>query len=170
MSIQLRPPRPRPALPGEPVPSGRPADRRRQVVVALVSVATAVWLVAQMTVGLRVVVRTWPVVGFPMFTENRTSYATRLLEVRTSGGRAVVAGREHFGLTELQFRALERSMVTDSGMVRPGAEDRLGRLAGVWNRARPEDPAVAITLTNLVRPLKPGAPPVSRQVVRWEAS
>ncbi len=167
MSTQLRSPRRHPR-PGHAARPGRPSGRRRPVVIALVSVATAVWLVAQTAAGFKMIVRTWPVVGFPMFAEDRTTVATRVLELRTRGGRVVVLDRHHFGLTELQFRALERSMVTDSGMVRSGAGERLGRLAGVWDRAHPGEPAVALTLTNLVRPLELGAAPTFRQVVRWE--
>ena len=164
MSTQLRSPRRHP----QPRQDATGPGRRRSAVVALVSVATAVWLVAQTAAGLRMIVRTWPVVGFPMFVENRSTVATRVLELRTREGRVVVLDRHHFGLTELQFRALERSMVTDSGMVRSGASERLARLAGVWDRAHPGTPAAALTLTNLVRPLEPGAPPSARQVVRWE--
>jgi hypothetical protein len=168
MSTQLRSPR-RHLRPGQDATGpGRSPGRRRAVVIAVVSVATAVWLVAQTAAGLKMIVRTWPVVGFPMFVENRTTMAGRVLELRTTDGRVVVLDRHHFGLTELQFRALERSMVTDSGMVRSGATERLARLAGVWDRAHPTEPAAALTLTNLVRPLEPGAPPRSRQVVRWE--
>ena len=168
MSTQLRSPRRHPQPRPDAAGPRRSPGRRRALVIALVSVATAVWLAAQTAVGFKMIVRTWPVVGFPMFAEHRSTVATRVLELRTGDGRVVVLDRHHFGLTELQFRALERSMVTDSGMVRSGASERLARLAGVWDRAHPGEPAAALTLTNLVRPLEAGAPPSSRQVVRWE--
>jgi hypothetical protein len=170
MSTQLRSPRRHPRPRQDPAGPGRSPGRRRPVVIALVSVATAVWLVAQTAAGFKMIVRTWPVVGFPMFAENRSTVATRVLELQTRDGRVVVLDRLHFGMTELQFRALERSMVTDSGMVSSGASERLAMLAGVWDRAHPTEPAAAITLTNLVRPLEAGGPPGSRQVVRWERS
>jgi hypothetical protein len=138
-------------------------------VIAAVSVLTAVWLAAQMFTGLSMDVHTWPVAAFPMFSQKRTWTVERHLEIRTRGGTAAAVGPQDFGLTDLQLRNFQRGIVTDDGIVRPQAEDRLGRLAAAWSRGHPDDPAVSMTLTNLVLPMRPASPPVSRQVVRWTA-
>jgi hypothetical protein len=159
---------PRPA----PVPArsaGAVSPRRRWVVV-LLSAATALWLTAQLAAGLAMKVHTWPVAGFPMFSERRSVVAERAIELRTRSGRLLSVGAADFGLTDLQFQNYQRGMLTEAGMVKPNAAGRLGRLAAVWNRQHPRDPAVSMTLTQLVRPLPYGTPASSRQVVRWSAS
>jgi hypothetical protein len=145
----------------------QPAARRRRWMIGLLSAATAVWLAAQLWAGLAMPVQTWPVAGFPMFSEKRSVVGERQMEARTRSGRTVTVGPGDFGLTELQFLNYQRGMVSDAGMVKPQAAARLGRLAAIWNRQHPDDPAVSMTLTHLVLPLPYGAPVRSRQVIRW---
>lgn len=145
------------------------ATPRRRWVVVLLSAATALWLAAQLAAGLAMKVHSWPVAGFPMFSEKRSVVAERQIEVRTRGGRLLAVGAADFGLTDLQFLNYQRGMLNDAGMVKPNAADRLGRLAAVWNRRHRRDPATSMTLTQLVRPLPYGTPPSSRQVIRWSA-
>ncbi|HYY79158.1 MAG TPA: hypothetical protein VFD04_08245 [Actinomycetes bacterium] len=148
----------------------RPTDgpwRRR--VVAAVSVLTALWLLAQALVAASSVVQTWPVVAFPMFSAKRTSVVDRDLLAVTRGGRQLTVGPADFGLTDLQLVNYERGMVSDTGMVGPLAAGRLERLALAWNRGHPSDPAVSMTLTGTVSPVRPGAHPTYARVVRWSA-
>ena len=147
----------------------RPAVRRRWL-IALVSAATAIWLAAQVGAGLAMTVHTWPVAGFPMFSERRSVADQRRIEVRTLSGRIVTVRPGEFGLTELQFLNYQRGIVSDAGMVKPKGAARLARLAAIWNRRHPGDRAVSMTLTLLVRPLPYGTPGESRQVIRWSAS
>ena len=114
-------------------------------------------------------VRTWPVAGFPMFSEKRPVVSEARLEARTRSGRLVTVGPGDFGLTDLQFLNYRRGMVSAAGMVKPMADARLGRLAAIWNRQHPDDPAVSMTLTHVVYPLPYGSPASSRQVIRWSA-
>jgi hypothetical protein len=148
----------------------RPATPRRRLVVGLVSAATAIWLAAQLAAGLAMDVQTWPVAGFPMFSEKRPVVSEARLEARTRSGRLVTIGPGDFGLTDLQFLNYRRGMVSAAGMVKPKAVARLGRLAAIWNRHHPDDPAVSMTLTHVVYPLPYGSPASSRQVIRWSAS
>jgi hypothetical protein len=148
----------------------QPAARRRRWMIGPLSAATAVWLAAQLWAGLAMTVQTWPVAGFPMFSEKRSVVGERRMEARTRSGRTVTVGPGDFGLTELQFLNYQRGMVSDAGMVKPMATARLGRLAAIWNRQHPDDPAVSMTLTHLVLPLPYGAPARSRQVIRWSAT
>jgi hypothetical protein len=147
----------------------RPAGRRRRL-IALLSAATAIWLAAQVGAGLAMTTHTWPVAGFPMFSENRVVADQRRIEVRTRSGRGVTVRPGDFGLTALQFLNYQRGIVGDAGMVKPTAAARLGRLAAIWNRQHPDDPAVSMTLTLFVRPLPYGTPGESRQIIRWSAS
>jgi hypothetical protein len=96
-----------------------PADPGRRRLLAVVSVLTAVWLTAQLAVGLTKIVVTWPVVAFPMFSEARAATVQRSLEARTASGRSVTVAPADFGLTELQLLNFERRIVTDAGMVTP---------------------------------------------------
>ena len=102
-------------------------------------------------------------------SEKRSVVAERRIEVRTRSGRLLPVGAADFGLTDLQFLNYQRGMLSESGMVKPNAGGRLGRLAAVWNRRHGNDPAVSMTLTQLVRPLPYGTPASSRQVIRWSA-
>jgi hypothetical protein len=147
----------------------RPAARRRWL-IDLLSVATAIWLAAQVGAGLAVTTHTWPVAGFPMFSEKRVVADERRIEVRTRSGRGVTVRPGDFGLTALQLLNYQRGIVGDAGMVKPMAAARLGRLAAIWNRQHPRDPAVSMTLTLFVRPLPYGTPGESRHIVRWSAS
>jgi hypothetical protein len=147
----------------------RPAARRRWL-IALLSAATAIWLAAQVGAGLAMTTHTWPVAGFPMFSEKRVVADERRIEVRTRSGRSVTVRPGDFGLTGLQLLNYQRGIVGDAGMVKPTAVARLGRLAAIWNRQHPGDPAVSMTLTLLVRPLPYGTPGESRHIVRWSAS
>ena len=156
-----------PTSPPEPPPKA--VTRRPRWVVVLLSAATALWLAAQLAAGLAMKVHTWPVAGFPMFSEKRSVVAERRIEVRTRSGRLLGVGAADFGLTDLQFLNYQRGMLTESGMVRSNAGGRLGRLAAVWNRRHRHDPAVSMTLTQLVHPLPYGTPARSRQVIRWSA-
>jgi hypothetical protein len=115
-------------------------------------------------------VHTWPVAGFPMFSEKRPVVSERRIEAHTRSGRLVAVNPGDFGLTDLQFLNYQRGMVSETGMVKPKAVDRLGRLAAIWNRQHPDDPAVAMILTHVVHPLPYGAPARSPQIVRWSAS
>jgi hypothetical protein len=147
----------------------RPAARRRWL-IAVLSAATAIWLAAQIGAGLAMTTHTWPVAGFPMFSEKRVVADERRIEVRTRSGRGVTVRPGDFGLTGLQLLNYQRGIVGDAGMVKPTAVARLGRLAASWNRQHPDDPAVSMTLTLFVRPLPYGTPGESRQIVRWSAS
>jgi hypothetical protein len=147
----------------------RPAARRRWL-IALLSAATAIWLAAQVGAGLAMTIHTWPVAGFPMFSEKRVVADERRIEVRTRNGHGVTVRPGDFGLTALQLLNYQRGIVSDAGMVKPKAAARLGRLAAIWNRQHPDDPAVSMTLTLLARPLPYGTPGESRQVIRWSAS
>jgi hypothetical protein len=164
------PPRQAPAL-LTPAPESLPraVTPRPRWLVVLLSAATALWLAAQLTAGLTMKVHTWPVAGFPMFSEKRSVVAERHIEVRTRSGRLLAVGAADFGLTDLQFLNYQRGMLSESGMVKPNAGGRLGRLAAVWNRRHQHDPAVSMTLTQLVHPLPYGTPAKSRQVIRWSA-
>jgi hypothetical protein len=146
----------------------RPAARRRWL-IALLSAATAIWLAAQVGAGLAVTTHTWPVAGFPMFSEKRAVADERRIEVRTRSGRGVTVRPGDFGLTALQLLSYQRGIVGDAGMVKPTAAARLGRLAAIWNRQHRDDPAVSMTLTLFVRPLPYGTPGESRQIIRWSA-
>jgi hypothetical protein len=148
----------------------RPATPRRRHAVVLLSVLTAVWLAAQLGAGLAMNVNTWPVAGFPMFSEKRPVVSERRIEARTRSGRLVAVNPGDFGLTDLQFLNYQRAMVSETGMVKPEAVDRLGRLAAVWNRQHPDDPAVAMILTHVVHPLPYGTPARPPRIVRWSAS
>jgi hypothetical protein len=145
------------------------ATPRRRPAVVLLSVLTALWLAAQLAAGLAMKVHTWPVAGFPMFSEKRPVVSERRLEARTRSGRLVVVKPADFGLTDLQFLNHLRGMVSETGMVKPKAVDRLGRLASAWNRRHPDDPAVSMTFTHVVYPLPYGTPPRPPRVVRWSA-
>jgi len=167
------------ATPGDPRPARDPsangrgvraATPRRRRAVVLLSVLTAIWLAAQLAAGLAMNVHTWPVVGFPMFSEKRPVVSERRIEARTRSGRLVAVNAGDFGLTDLQFLNYQRAMVSETGMVKPKAVDRLGRLAAVWNRRHPDDPAVAMILTHVVYPLPYGTPARPPQIVRWSAS
>jgi hypothetical protein len=147
----------------------RPVARRRWL-IALLSAATAIWLAAQVGAGLAMTTHTWPVAGFPMFSEKRVVADERRIEVRTRSGRGVTVWPGDFGLTGLQLLNYQRGIVGDAGMVKPMAAARLGRLAAIWNRQHPDDPAVSMTLTLFVRPLPYGTPGGSRHIVRWSAS
>jgi hypothetical protein len=149
--------------------SARAVSPRRRSILVLLSAATALWLAAQLAAGLAMKVHTWPVAGFPMFSEKRSVVAERRIEVRTRSGRLLPVGAADFGLTDLQFLNYQRGMLSEAGMVKPNAAGRLGRLAAVWNRQHPRDPAVSMTLTQLVHPLPYGTPASSRQVIRWSA-
>lgn len=148
----------------------RPATPRRRHAVVLLSVLTAIWLAAQLAAGLAMNVHTWPVAGFPMFSEKRAVADERRIEVRTRSGRGVTVRPGDFGLTALQLLNYQRGIVGDAGMVKPTAAARLGHLAAIWNRQHPRDPAVSMTLTLFVRPLPYGTPGESRHIVRWSAS
>jgi hypothetical protein len=139
------------------------------MLVAVLSSATAVWLLGQLAAGVLMKVQTWPVAGFPMFSEKRSSAFERRLEVRTRSGREVTVGPADFGLTELQLLNYQRTILGDDGAIRPQATDRLARLAAAWNRGHPGDPAVRMTISNVVRPLRPGAPPEPPRLLRWTA-
>jgi hypothetical protein len=167
----LAPPRDRGPSTGRSVdgPGLRPAKPRRPLVVGVLSAATAIWLVAQLAAGLAMDVQTWPVAGFPMFSEKRPVVSEARFEARTRGGRLVTVGPADFGLTELQFLNYRRGMVSAAGMVKPKAVARLGRLAAIWNRQHPDDPAISMVLTHVVYPLPYGSPASSRQVIRWSA-
>jgi hypothetical protein len=167
------------ATPGDPGPARHPsangrgvraATPRPRLAVALLSVLTAIWLAAQLAAGLAMNVHTWPVAGFPMFSEKRPVVSERRIEARTRSGRRVVVQPADFGLTDLQFLNYQRGMVSEVGMVKPKAANRLGHLAAIWNRQHPDDPAVAMTLTHVVYPLPYGTPPRSPRIVRWSAS
>src|SRR5512133_1290143 len=93
----------------------RPAAGRRWL-IALVSTATAIWLAAQLGAGLAMTVQSWPVAGFPMFSERRTVADQRWIEVRTRAGRIVTVRPGEFGLTALQFLNYQRGIVGDAGM------------------------------------------------------
>lgn len=147
----------------------RPAARRRWL-IALLSAATAIWLAAQVGAGLTMTIHTWPVAGFPMFSEKRAVADERRIEVRTRSGRGMTVRPGDFGLTALQLLNYQRGIVSDAGMVKPTAAARLGRLAAIWNRQHPRDPAVSMTLTLFVRPLPYGTPGESRHTIRWSAS
>ena len=146
---------------------GGAAGRRRRWVIALVSATTAIWLAAQLATGLAMTVQTWPVAGFPMFSERRFAVGERLIQARTRSGRVVTVRPGDFGLTELQFLNHQRGIVSDAGMVKPQAKARLARLAAIWNRRHRDDPAVSMTATHLVHPLPYGTPVRSRQVITW---
>ena len=148
----------------------RSAAPRPRLVVGLLSVATALWLAAQLAAGLAMNVQTWPVAGFPMFSEKRRVVGDRQIEARTRSGRQVAVRPADFGLTDLQFLNYQRGMVSDAGMVKPMANAKLGRLAAIWNRQHPDDPAVSMTVTHVVHPLPYGTPESLRQVIRWSAS
>ena len=150
-------------------PGFRPAKPRRRLAVGILSAATAIWLAAQLAAGLAMDVRTWPVAGFPMFSEKRPVVSEAHLEARTRSGRLVTVGPGDFGLTDLQFLNYRRGMVSAAGMVKPKAVARLGRLVAIWNRQHPDDPAISMVLTHVVYPLPYGSPASSRQVIRWSA-
>jgi hypothetical protein len=145
-------------------------SRWRSSVILAVSLATAVWLVAQMAAGLLMVVSTWPVAGFPMFSERRSTVFERRLTVRTRSGNEVVVRPADFGLDELQLLNYQRAIVHDAGMVRHEPAERLSMLAAVWNRAHPEDPAMSMTMTHVEYKDGPGSPPSSTKTFRWTAS
>jgi hypothetical protein len=153
---------------GESLPAV-PAAPWRQRLVAAVSLLTAVWLAAQLAVGMTKVVVTWPVVAFPMFSQARDATVQRSLQARTASGRVARVGPADYGLTELQLLNFERRIVSDAGMVTPQAATQLGRLAGAWNRAHPGDPVISMTLTGRVRPLGGGAAEGPARVVVWSA-
>ena len=167
----LAPPRDRGPSTGRTVdgPGFSSAKPRRRLVVGALSAATAIWLAAQLAAGLAMDVQTWPVAGFPMFSEKRPVVSEARLEARTRSGRLVLIGPGDFGLTELQFLNYRHGMVSAVGMVKPKAVARLGRLAAIWNRQHPDDPAVSMVLTHVVYPLPYGSPASSRQVIRWSA-
>jgi hypothetical protein len=157
---------------GDPSPSGdglQTTTPRRRLVVVLLSVLTALWLAAQLAAGLAMKVHTWPVAGFPMFSEKRPVVSERRIEARTRSGRLVTLTPGDFGLTDLQFLNYQRAMVSETGMVKPKAVARLGRLAAVWNRQHPDDPAVSMILTHVVYPLPYRTPARPPRVVRWSA-
>jgi hypothetical protein len=167
------------AAPGDHGPASDPsagghglqaATPRRRPAVVLLSVLTALWLAAQLAAGLAMNVHAWPVAGFPMFSEKRPAVGERRIEARTRSGRLVTVTPGDFGLTELQFLNYQRGMMSETGMVNPKAVARLGRLAAVWNRQHPDDPAVSMTLTHVVHPLPYGTPPRPPRIVRWSAS
>lgn len=168
MSLQ-RSPVLRPGLLASPTARRPPTSRWRSSVIFAVSLATVVWLVAQLAAGLLMVVSTWPVAGFPMFSETRSTVFERRLAVRTRSGNEVAVRPADFGLDELQLLNYQRAIVHDAGMVRQEPAERLGMLAAVWSRAHPEDPVVSMTMTHVEYQEGPGSRPSSPKVFRWTA-
>ena len=102
----------------------RPAARRRWL-IALLSAATAIWLAAQVGAGLAMTTHTWPVAGFPMFSEKRVVADERRIEVRTRSGRTnrvrVIDTAGSRGCCRFQMAARRPSLAAAVGLTMPAS-------------------------------------------------
>lgn len=158
------------APPTSPLPAPRRTPhRRRRWIIPLVSVATLVWLVAELSAGAMMRDRGWPVTGFSMFREERNTYVRPYLEFRTAGGETIIPTPQSFGLERQQFvNYIRFRMAERDGTVHPGARERLARVVRIWSERHPGERVVEATVLHDVTRLPYEQRVVeTRRMVTW---
>jgi hypothetical protein len=144
-------------------------SRVRRIAVPIVSVLTAVWLAAQLAIGLGDHLKTWPVTAFTMFRTNPRQSVEPRLQARTRSGRVVTVVGADFGLTRRELTSYLSWNVASLGAGLPAhaqARQTLAKLATIWNRSHSRDPAVSIWLTREISRLPTGRVRLERAVAR----
>jgi hypothetical protein len=149
--------------------ANRAATPRRRTMVPIVSALTAVWLAAQLAIGLGDHLKTWPVTAFTMFHTNPKQSVEPRLEARTHSGRVVVVVGADYGLTRRELTSYLHWNVAPLGAGLPAhstARRTLAKLAAIWNRSHSRDPAVSMSLKREISRLPTGPVHVERAVAR----
>ena len=134
----------------------------------VLTIITLLWLLLQLTVGLRQTDQAYPVTGYSMFSHPTDGLFVGLeLQATTVAGQAIEIEAHEFGLTHLQFRDyLGRAIGGRPDALQPQAEARLEHLASVWE-SRQESELQYLELWRLEQHLDE-MPPRRQEVLRWE--
>jgi hypothetical protein len=142
----------------------------RLALVAL-SLATALWLAAEIAVSVTERSGSWPVAGFAMFSAGRAEATTFRLEATTTSGRRLAVAPADFGFRysdQLDIFVWTRVYDRSEHAAFPAAGRWLQRLAAAWDGRHPAERAAGLTLDVAVTPL--GAQRrVEHHLVRWPA-
>jgi hypothetical protein len=147
-----------------------PDLRVHRLALLVLSVATGLWLLAEVVVNVAGSGGTWPVSSFGMFSGREWPVAAYEVVVTTREGRTVTLSASDFRLgSEGQLTSyLEREVIRSRrGLVRPrgSAREALAQLGVVWNRAHTRQSAVFIALLTRIHPVDGGTWSPPRAVV-----
>ena len=138
--------------------------KRSQVLLAALSIATVLFVLLQLAVGLRMTDRYYPVTGYSMFSHGSDgTYVMFELSGLAVDGEAVEIEPEDLGLTQLQFISHLVSRVEAVDGLEASA--RLGEIASIYTE-RDGRTLDALTLLRIEEHVDGVGPPPG-QVATW---
>lgn len=114
----------------------------------VMSLATALFVVAQLGIGLSLRTLTYPVVAFPMFDDAPKVEIDPVIVATTADGATHVLTYSDFGLAHDQMNFyISRKIAANDGTVRMGAPQKLQFLGAQWaaKHGHPVVTSVAMT-------------------------
>jgi len=144
-----------------------PRARRTRLIV---SVVTAIGLVAQIVAGLTTRSDAWPIAGFPMYAGARSTWTRLDVTVTTRDGEARTLKASDLHVAGLDLHLWERRHlgVSADDDVEGDPAAALAQLAAAYNRHHRNDPAVRLRYEVTAGPVEDPVGGAVEHTLTWE--
>jgi hypothetical protein len=116
--------------------------------ITLVSLGTALYVVAQLGAGLTLRTSTYPVVAFPMFADSPTVDVEPVVTVVTADGVTHPVMPHDVGLTADQLKFfVQRKIAANNGTIQMGAQSHMQFLGQQWAKKYGNPALKSVSLT-----------------------
>lgn len=127
-------------------------------VLRLVSAGTVAFLTIQVLAAVTKTNVTWPVTGFPMFREKRTSFIRPGITLELADGRRIDIRPSDLNLTEHQFRIyMQDNIVEREGDLRTDWAKHARATAAAWSKMHGDQVVQEIEIYNDEYPFPAGS-------------
>jgi hypothetical protein len=154
-----------------PAPTGVVERTYPKWLIFAMSVATALFVVAQLGVGLTLRTLTYPVVAFPMFADAPKVEIDPVIVATTADGATHHLTWSDFGVAHDQLNFyINRKIAANDGTVRMGAPQKLQFLGAQWAAKHANPVVTSVSMTFDEHALDGSGKVTAVPILTWKAS
>jgi hypothetical protein len=154
-----------------PAPAGVVQRTYPKWLILAMGVLTALFVLAQLGVGLTLRTLTYPVVAFPMFADAPKVEIDPVIVATTADGASHVLAPSDFGIVHDQLNFyINRKIASDDGTVRMGATQKLQFLGAEWAAKHGNPTVTSVSITFDEHALDGSGKVTAVPIATWKAS